>query len=211
MGRGAAPFGGDPVTAPFLPSAPAYRPAPLMETNLRAARLAVSLCFILNGGLFACWVSRIPAVQESLGLNHARLGIALFAASLAALVSMPFTGWCITRYGSRSATRVAALLYCLALPLMGLATNLWSLAAGLLVYGGFYGAFDVAMNAQAVAVEERIGRPIMSTFHALYSAGGLVGAALGGQIAGLGVTPLAHFVGGAILLGGLTLAIAWPR
>ena len=46
----------------------------------------------------------------------------------------------------------------------------------LVILGGLIGGMDVAMNANAVAVERRMGRAIMSSCHAWWSMGGLVGA-----------------------------------
>jgi MFS family permease len=176
----------------------------------RTARFAVSVFFVLNGGLFACWVSRIPAIQSSLGLSHSRLGLALLAAALGSLVAMPLAGWAIARLGSRRVTQLTAIGYCLALPLLALASNAAMLTGALFVYGALYGALDVAMNSQAVAVEERYGRPIMSFFHALFSLAGLVGAALGGLVAKAGIGPLAHFNWAALMIGGAMVLVAWP-
>jgi hypothetical protein len=58
----------------------------------KVARLAVSLCFFLNGTVFASWIARIPRVQSSLGMSHATLGLALFGVALGALFAMPLTG-----------------------------------------------------------------------------------------------------------------------
>jgi fucose permease len=60
---------------------------------------------------------------------------------------------------------------------------------------------NIAMNMQAVAVEQRYGRPIMSSFHASYSLGGMTGAYLSGRVAALGISPQSHLIGAAILLG----------
>jgi MFS family permease len=175
-----------------------------------AARVAVALCFFLNGMLFASWVSRIPAVQTALGLNHAMLGLALFGVALGALFAMPLAGWGISRFGSRRTTQVIAAAYCVAMPFLALASNAILLTFALFWFGAFHGAFDVAMNAQAVAVEERYGRPIMSSFHALWSVGGLAGAALGALIASLEVSPIVHFTAVSLLIGGFSLAFANP-
>jgi fucose permease len=48
------------------------------------------------------------------------------------------------------------------------------------------------MTAQAIAVERRGGFPIMSSFHALFSLGGLVGAAVAGLAMFEHVPPVAH-------------------
>jgi hypothetical protein len=55
------------------------------------------------------------------------------------------------------------------------------------------------MNAQAALVEQRYAQPIMSSFHGLWSVGGLVGAALGGLLATQAVTLRAHLLGVAIV------------
>jgi MFS family permease len=177
----------------------------------RSARLAVSLFFFLNGALFASWVARIPAVQETLRMSHARLGVALLAGSAGALLAMPFTGWSVARYGSRLALRIAAVLFCFGLPWLAVAPSPAWLTLVLFLYGALYGAMDVSMNAQAIAVEERYGRPIMSFFHALFSVGGLAGAAAGSALAAAGIPPLIHFTAAAGVLGLLCVGLGWPR
>ncbi|MDX1667376.1 MAG: hypothetical protein R3350_09105, partial [Saprospiraceae bacterium] len=42
--------------------------------------------------------------------------------------------------------------------------------------GNFTGAKDVAMNAQSVLVQKRKAKPIMSSFHAVFSGGMMLGA-----------------------------------
>jgi predicted MFS family arabinose efflux permease len=176
-----------------------------------AARFAVAALFFMNGVLFASWVSRIPALQAERALNHAQLGLALLLIALGALVAMPVAGWSAARFGSRRVTQVSAALYCIVLPLLACETGRALFSLVLLCFGAAHGAFDVAMNAQAVVVEERYERPIMSSFHALFSVGGLVGAALGAVIASAKVVPFAHFSGVALLLGIAVAFFAFPR
>jgi predicted MFS family arabinose efflux permease len=57
----------------------------------------------------------------------------------------------------------------------------------LFVWGSCVGVIDVGMNTEAIAVQDRVGRRVMSGFHASYSVGGLVGAALGAACAWAGV------------------------
>lgn len=156
---------------------------------VRAARLAVMAVFFVNGMVLGNWFPRIPAVQRDLDLGEAELGLALLGTAIGALLAMPVTGWLIARFGSRPMTRASAVALCISLPLPGMAPNLPLLALALVALGASNGALDVSMNAQAVAVERRYGRPIMTTFHAIFSTGGLAGAALAGVIAGGGVDP----------------------
>lgn len=170
-----------------------------------AARRAVATLFLVNGALFATWVSRIPAIEAGRGMTHAMLGLALFVVALGAMISMPLAGFLISRIGSDRVCRAAVLLYASMLPLLILAPNAVTFALALFAFGFGHGALDVAMNAQAVSVEKSYRRPIMSSFHALFSTGGLIGAALGGGIAALGLQPATHFSLMAAVLGGIAL------
>lgn len=163
-----------------------------IRNPLQAARLAVLGVFFLNGVALASWVVRIPAVQQKLSLGEGALGLALLGMAVGALVSMPLTGALISRFGSRPVVGGAALSLALAMVLPALAPGLLSLAAALFVLGASNGALDVSMNSQAVAVEKGYGRPIMASFHAAFSFGGLAGAAVGGVVAAAGIGVLAH-------------------
>jgi len=169
-----------------------------------AARRAVATLFLVNGMLFATWVSRIPAIETGRGMTHAQLGLALFALAAGAMVAMPLSGLLSSRFGSDRVCRVAALGYAAMLPLLILAPNSFLFALALFGFGVGHGALDVAMNSQAVSVEKSYRRPIMSSFHALFSTGGLLGAAAGGGIAAFGLSPELHFSLIAVLLAGLS-------
>lgn len=178
--------------------------------RLRPARLAVAAIFFVNGAAFAGWVVRIPAVQQNLGIGTGVLGIALLGVAVGALLSMTATGALVSRFGSAPVMRAAAILYCAALNLPALAPNPALLVAFLALFGAANGALDVSMNAQSVALEKRYRRPIMSSFHAMFSVGGLVGAAVGGAVASLGVGPKTHLLGASLCLGAIS-AIALPH
>jgi predicted MFS family arabinose efflux permease len=174
--------------------APAHnRPA------LRVPRLAVLGVFFANGVVIGTWVVRIPAVQQRLGLGEGLLGVALLGAAVGALAAMPLVGALVSRFGSRRVVGTTALLLVVSLVLPALAPSLLFLVPALMLLGAANGGLDVSMNAQAVAVEKGYGRPIMSSFHAAWSFGGLAGAALGGLLASRGVGSLPHFLAVAIL------------
>jgi fucose permease len=161
----------------------------------RPARLAVAAIFCLNGLALANWIARIPDVKQQLGLNDQRLGLVLMCSAVGALLAQPTVGWLIGRVGSRRMTTLTLVAFCLAVGLPGLAADMPSLMGALFVLGACYGGLDVAMNGQAALIEQRYARPIMSSFHGLWSIGGLVGAALGGLVATQGLTVRAHLLG----------------
>src|SRR2546427_5729194 len=167
---------------------------------MRGTRAAIALFFFGDGLLIGSWAARIPAVQRPAALTTARLGLALFAASVGALAAMPVAGWLCGRIGSGRVTVVALLGGATSLFLASLAGGLGGLAAALFGFGAGFGAINVAANAQGLALERSYGRPILSSFHAAFSSGGLAGAGLGALAAGLGVGPRAHLAAIALLL-----------
>lgn len=164
------------------------------EPSAAAARIAVSAIFFVNGFSFASWVPHIPTVQARLGLSAGQLGLALLGVAAGSLVSMPIAGAQVARWGSRAVTLVTSLLLCPIVVLPVHAPSLPWFAVMLVAFGAATGAMGVAMNAHAVAVERRMRRSVMSSFHGLFSLGGLVGS--GGSILALscGLTPSQHMV-----------------
>jgi predicted MFS family arabinose efflux permease len=125
----------------------------------------------------ASWAPMVPYAKARLDLNELHLGLIMLGLGGGAMVTMPLSGLLINRFGSRPVILTAILLHSAMLPFLALAPNAWLLGGCLLLFGCGIGAVDVAMNAQAVVVEQKMGKPIMSSFHGLFSVGGLIGAA----------------------------------
>ena len=169
---------------------------------VRDARRALGVVFFVNGAIFASWTARIPAVAGGLDLGPGALGLALLCQAAGTPVAMPVCGAAVARFGSRPAARAALLASCLALPFVALAPNAWALAAALALLGASVGSLVVAQNAQGVAVERALGRPVLNGLHGLLSLGWLAGSLVGAGAAGAGFSPLPHFVAaGSLLLG----------
>jgi Major Facilitator Superfamily len=167
----------------------------------RAPRLAVTSLFLAHGLLFGTWVARIPAVQDQLELGEGELGVALLFITLGAILAMPVAGWIVAREGSRATARQTVVVFAVLLPVLALAPNLVLLALALLLFGAAAGALDIAMNAHGIEVERRYARPILSSFHAGWSFGGLLGAGIGALAAWSGIGPEAHFAAVGIAVG----------
>ena len=168
--------------------------------NLRAAWWGVVAVFLVHGLVVSTWVSRIAGVKSALRLSDGALGIALFGSAIGSVTAIPICGWAASRYGSRRTVQWTAAGFASSLLAIALAPNLPVLFAALFIYGAMAGANDVAINAQAVGVEKRLGAPTMSRFHAMFSLGGIIGASAGGVLAASRVTPTFHFVTVAIVI-----------
>ncbi|RBW63104.1 MFS transporter [Ruegeria sp. A3M17] len=172
---------------------------------------AVAAMFILNGALFGIWASRIPAVRDKLDLTHETLGYGLLFMAAGAVCSFPITGRLTDRFGAVVLTRYIAVLYTVSLILLALAGSFWSLAAFLFVFGAFHGSMDVAMNAWAAEVEHAYKKPVMSSFHAMWSLGAGLGALSGFAAVQVGLTVIQHFLLAGGIVVGLALALSWVR
>lgn len=163
-------------------------------------RAGVSALFFINGYVVGNWAPKIPSFKDGLGIDEAVLGLMILAFGIGSLVTMPLVGMGIAHAGSRRLGIGMGFAVAPMLLLLTLAPGPWSAAAVLVLLGGLIGGMDVAMNANAVAVERRMGRAIMSSCHAWWSLGGLAGAATGGVlIARLGVAGHAGAVLAAVL------------
>jgi fucose permease len=174
----------------------------------RAARRAVFAFFLVHGIIAASWVAHVPLIKDRFALSDAALGLTLFAIAVGSVSSLLAAGALIARFGSRRMTWATALLLCATLPSLGFVRSYPALVALLVLYGAFLSTMDVAMNAQAVGVEASYGRPVMSTFHALWSVGGLIGAGLASLLLSRGVGAEVHLVGVA---GALAIAAMVAR
>jgi MFS family permease len=171
----------------------------------RAARAATAAVFALHAALFASWTPHVPLVKEHLGLSAGALGFALLGAPVGSVAATLLAGAAVSRWGSRRVMLVTLLCYAASSVGLGLANSAAALFAAMLVWGGFQGALDIAMNAQGVAVERRYGRSILASFHAAWSIGGFAGTGVGVLALSAGVdltTQMAVFGGVGVLAAG---------
>jgi MFS family permease len=178
-----------------------------VHLDFRTARMATALTFAFNGLLYAAWVPHIPEVKRALGLSDAALGFALLGPAVGSLLSMAVVGRATSRFGSGAVTTALAFGSYLVIPGPGLAWNLPTLFLALVLWGLMTGGLDVAMNAQAVQIETGYGRPIMSSFHAWWSVGTIVGTVVGSFGAGLNISLATQQTGLAVVLALVTLWI----
>ncbi|MEV6564923.1 MFS transporter [Streptomyces kronopolitis] len=161
------------------------------DPHLTPLRAALTAFFAMDGFLFAGWVVRIPAIKAQTGAGAGDLGLALLGVSAGAVAFMMLTGRLCRRFGSHAVTTASAAALALSIVLPPLTHSATALGLVLLLFGAAYGSLNVAMNSAAVDLIGALRRPVMPSFHAAFSLGGMLGAGLGGLVAG-SLSPTVH-------------------
>ncbi|MFC0055113.1 MFS transporter [Streptomyces actinomycinicus] len=162
--------------------------------SLTPLRAAITAFFALDGFIFAGWVVRIPDIKHQTHASAGALGLALLGVSAGAVLTMTLTGRLCRRYGSHPVTVVCMVVLALSVALPPLTHSAPALGAVLLLFGAGYGGVNVAFNSAAVDLVAALRKPVMPSFHAAFSLGGMVGAGLGGLAAGV-LSPTRHLLG----------------
>ena len=174
------------------------------------SRFAVSLIFAINGMVFGTWASRIPAIVDFHDLSPGSLGLLIFIAGLSAVIAFSIFGRAADRYGAAFITkRATILLIPLTLIFIGFANSIEMLIFAVIFFGAIHGGDDVAMNAWAAEVEREYTRPVMSSFHAMWSLGAGIGAGLGSLLAYYEVAYKNHFSLTSIIIFFVALSVAF--
>lgn len=151
--------------------------------------------------MFATWASRIPAVKDQFRLNEAELGAVLFMLPLGALVALPFAGWAVSVLGSRLMNFASAIAYALVLLFIGYSSSVFMLSVALFLFGCCGNVLNIAMNTQALLVQEELyNKSLLSSFHGLWSIGAMAAAAFGGYTMKIGATTRQHFIAVAVIV-----------
>ncbi|WP_329114277.1 MFS transporter [Streptomyces sp. NBC_01465] len=175
------------------------------QRQLKRSRYAVAAVFCVHGAVTGSFATRVPWIQDHVGISAGQLGLALALPAIGSSLLMPLAAGITHRLGARNALRVLISMWTLALTLPALAPNMLTLCAALFIYGASAGMSDVAMNALGVETENRLGRSIMSSLHGMWSAGALIGSAGGTLAAHLGGDARLHHCIAAVVLTALGL------
>ena len=173
-----------------------------VDAQLARAKVAVSIAFIGAGFGFASWASRIPQVRDRLGMDPGQLGLVLLSLAVGSLIALPLAGIAVGRFGAARIVAVASCVVAAALCGIGLGyeAGIAPVAVSLFASGFAFGMWDVAMNVHGSVVEQRLGRTILSRFHAGFSIGTVAGAGIGAAAVALGIGVAPHLLACAVLI-----------
>ncbi|WP_149587777.1 MFS transporter [Tabrizicola flagellatus] len=154
----------------------------MQDRQARRARWAVAAMFLANGFVMGAWAPQIPLLMPRHGVTESVLGLLILVLGLGAVTAMLFAGRLIGRFGGRRVLSWFSLALIPVLPMVVFSPNLWLLALFMALFGAMAGCMDVAMNAQAVEIERRLNRAIMSSSHGFWSLGGFIGGSAGAWV-----------------------------
>lgn len=163
------------MSASLAPVSPVGPASHLLAAPM--ARTAVTLMFTVNGLLLGGWGGSLPSLRDKLAIGDGSIALLLFLAGIAGITSMQIGGRLADSMGARRITLAALPVLVLAVVTLALAPTYPVAVAGAVLLGLGNGALDVAMNAIAVQIETARRSPVMSSFHAFFSIGNLLGAA----------------------------------
>jgi hypothetical protein len=178
--------------------------------TLRRAHVALAVTFVAFGAVDGTWAARLPALKRRLALDSGKLGVVILLVTLSATLLLPAAGWLSARRGSRGPTALGLFLACAGLTGAAFAPSFATLVPAACMIGAGFGVADVAANAHGVALESRMGRPILSALHGMWSFGLLAGSALAAGAAAAAISPRWQFPAVAAFALAL-VAISVPR
>ena len=149
-------------------------------TSAVRGRWAIAGIFLVNGFMAGSWAPQIPLVLTRLSITESTLGLLILCFGIGALISMPWCGWMMARFGQRPVLSVVGIAQAFGLLAVVLSPNVATTAVTMVIFGALIGCTDVAMNAATVPVERKLGKAVMSSMHGFWSLGGFIGGGLGG-------------------------------
>lgn len=163
------------------------------EVLRKKERWTTIVFFFLSGIISASWSSRIPDVQQQLGMNNAAWGRVLFVVYAGLITGLSFSSWLIARYNSRRMMVISGAGAAIMLSLAGAAGSALQLMAALFGMGALRTVLNISANTHAVQVQKLYDRPIISTFHGIWSGACFLAAGIGTLMIIAGARPGFHF------------------
>ena len=168
-------------------------------TIRRSGRLMTVVFFLISGIIAATWASRIPELQLKLELNNAAWGTVLFASPVGLVCGLLVASWLTSHYGAKKIMIFSSLVASLLLILAGYSNGRIQLMIVLFFMGFSRTILNISANTLSLDVQKMYNKPIISTFHGLWSLACFAAASVGSLMIVMNVIPGHHFLGIALL------------
>ncbi len=170
----------------------------MISKKLWQNRIAAALIFFSAGFIYSSWMARLPELQIFWNVSNTMTGTLLLCITGGSIAFMPFTGWLSVKFGNKLIASTTAILNVFFLILVALIPSVWILFPLFIFWGIVMGSMDVTVNGQAVLIERQWGKPIISSFHAIFSLGTVLGSLTSSMFASLHISFLIHFLLGTL-------------
>lgn len=168
--------------------------------GLRATTVACLFYFLCSGLIYSQIMGRMPALKEQAGVDPTGVGIALLSLGLGSLFGFVTIG-ITTRYvQSKTLLKLSTLLFLLILAALTMVPNLFLLCACFALSGFAFSWMEVAANTQALNLEIFFKRAYISSMHATFCVGALVGSLIASGFAFSGLPLFINFISVVIII-----------
>lgn len=172
----------------------------------------LAACFLLFSLITGAMYSRLPDIQQALGVNEAQLGLVLIGGAIGSLISLTLSSPLIEKLGARTTGFITVLGSVACYASIGLITDARLAFAVLFVGGLLSGAMEINLNVQIGRLEALHKRSLMSQAHGFWSLGFFITSLAAAGIRQMGVPAGLHLsiaflivtVAGIFVLAGLT-------
>lgn len=149
-------------------------------------RTHCSAFFFAAGIGIGAWASSLPLLVAKMGLDKGQLGVLLLCFALGAIILMVNVGRFIDQVKTSSLCLGGCLVFGLCISMVPFGEGLIPVGLLIFVAGAGFGTLDVSMNTEASQIERAMARHLMSSFHALFSVGNILGAIFVANVGALG-------------------------
>ena len=177
----------------------------------RSGRMMTVVFFLISGIIAATWASRIPELQLKLELNNAEWGTVLFASPVGLVCGLLVASWLTSHHGAKRIMIISSIIACILLILAGFSNDRISLMIVLFFMGFSRTILNISANTHSLDVQKMYSKPIISTFHGLWSLACFVAATIGSLMIVMNIIPGHHFLGMALICIALSLLYVKSR
>jgi fucose permease len=174
--------------------------------SIKTSRLAISIFFFTYGFSTSNLSSRLPELQNIYGASNSKLGVILLCIALGGITAASILSSKRIGFERKSILLMAAFLGGVLVTISPLIGGGWGSFPLFFIYGMMDSAKDIIMNEQAVILENHYKKPLMSSFHAVFSISLFLGAASGSQFEKFGMSLFSHLF---MVSSGCLLLMLW--
>jgi MFS family permease len=149
------------------------------------SRIALrKMYFLLGLGLMA-WAPRFPELQEQLDLSASRFGFLLSFGSAGSILAFSLMGHLVHAFGAKPVLYVSGVFTYAFMVIVTLSESPIVFQMTLILFSASIVAYNVALNAQSILIQNSLNRPALGQFHGSWSAGAFLTSGLSGIVAPL--------------------------